>query len=54
MINFPCFEGAAHRNIKFNFTVLQILRCAAPLYVMSPFFCYKYCGALHLAYFFRP
>ncbi len=35
MINFPRFECAAHRNIKFNATVrlpffLQILRCAAP------------------------
>jgi hypothetical protein len=44
MVRYPRFEGAAHRNIKFNVTVrctfnldfadflLQILRCAAPLY----------------------
>jgi hypothetical protein len=55
MINFPRFEGAAHRNIKFNVTVrLPIfatnitVRCTFKLDVAL--FCYKYNGALHLKF----
>jgi hypothetical protein len=42
MVRYPRFEGAAHRNIKFNVTV----RCTFNLDVAD--FCYKYYGALHL------
>jgi hypothetical protein len=42
MVIYPHFEGAAHRNIKFNVTV----RCTFNLDVAD--FCYKYYGALHL------
>jgi hypothetical protein len=44
MVGYPRFEGAAHRNIKFNVTV----RCTFNLDVTD--FCYKYFGALHLIF----
>ena len=45
MINFPHFEGAAHRNIQFNVTV----RCTFKPDFAN--FCYKYCGVLHLKFY---
>jgi hypothetical protein len=44
MVRYARFEGAAHRNIKFNVTV----RCTFNHDFAD--FCYKYYGALHLKF----